>query len=328
MEKLLTIVICVYNGEKYIIETLQSVCNQIVKNFQLLIVDDCSTDGTVQCAEKYLKEHAGFKYEIYTFSENGGLAKARYFAERYVKTKYIIFLDADDLLLPEATDKYLSKIESDSDLIAVGCYLDFIDEFSKRIPGGLYIGSKTKEEFWRKASSNKLIFMHPTSIFNVEYALKVGGHNIKGFPDGKPRYQDMCEDLELWTRMSDLYKEGKAIIVLPEVLCLYRKTDNSVSTNTLAMKLRMKHIKENLLRRRKGLDELTYIDFRNTLTREAYQKIERDVKATDAFRKSGFAFIEKRYFRAVTYGIQALIASPKYVWQKFEPFIKRKVTNR
>ena len=71
----------------------------------------------------------------------------------------------------------------------------------------------------------KLIFMASTSIYNREIALLVGGHSIKGFPEGKPRYQDLCEDLDLWTRMSDLYKEKKAIIVLPEVLYQYRKGD-------------------------------------------------------------------------------------------------------
>lgn len=68
--------------------------------------------------------------------------------------------------------------------------------------------------------------MQPTAIYDRDAALSVGGYIIDGFPSGKPRYQDYCEDLDLWTRMSDLYIEGKAIVVIPETLCLYRKGED------------------------------------------------------------------------------------------------------
>ena len=153
-----------------------------------------------------------------------------------------MFLDADDILLPDAIKKMWDKIKSDQDLIAVGCYLDYIDENDIKIGGGLYLGETTKEGFILKAAAGKLIFMQPTAIYDRDAALSVGGYIIDGFPSGKPRYQDYCEDLDLWTRMSDLYIEGKAIVVIPETLCLYRK-GGGLSSNSFNMILKMRYTK-------------------------------------------------------------------------------------
>ena len=318
-----TICICVYNGEKYIIETLESVMMQTSKEFDLLIVNDCSTDQGIGMASKYLSENAWFNWEIYSFDENGGLAKARYFAERYIKSKYILFLDADDLMKPQMVEKLLLKIESDSDLIAVGSYLEYIDEDGKHLKGGVYVGAKTKEEFYACAQKKKLVFMPSSAIFDREQALLVGGHNVYGFPDGKPYYQDMCEDCDLWTRMSDLYIYQKAIIVLPEVLCSYRKMNNTMSTDTFAMKLRMRHIKCNLLLRRKGESEISFIDFMNNLQETELKKIKRECHATDSFRRFAFAVNDKKYLKGIVWLIIAIISSPKYVYKKAKPYIKK-----
>ncbi|MCD7763653.1 MAG: glycosyltransferase family 2 protein [Lachnospiraceae bacterium] len=270
--KLVTVCICVYNGEKYIIETLESITKQTYKDFDLLIVDDASTDNGIKIAEKFLAERAEFSWSIYHLKENGGLARARRFAEEHINTKYIMFFDADDIMLPNMLERLVFEINGDDDLIAVGCYLDYIDAEGKKLVGGLYIGAKTKEEFFEKAKAEKLIFMHPSTIFDREAALSVGGRNVSGFPEGKPYYQDMCEDCDLWTRMSDLYINGKAMIVIPEVLAYYRKMDNTMSTNTRAMKLRMLHIKRNLKLRRQGKPEIAFINFENTLSKKGKQE--------------------------------------------------------
>ena len=96
--------------------------------------------------------------------------------------------------------------------------------------------------------------MQPTAIIHRETALLAGGICIDGYFEGKPRYQDLCEDLDLWTRMSDFYKEGKAIVVIPEVLCQYRKMEHTTSTNTIGMIIKVRYIKSNLLKRRSALE--------------------------------------------------------------------------
>ena len=233
----LAVAICVYNAERYVEETLKSVMNQTFQGFELLIVDDCSTDGSVALVERFFRENPR-QYELVRFEENRGIGYARYFAERYAKTKYMMFLDSDDVLYPNAVERMYDKIMSDVDLMAVGCYLEYIDGRGKKLGGGLFLGETTKEEFYKKAEKGKLIFMQPTAIYDRDVALSVGGYVIDGYPEGKPRYQDYCEDLDLWTRMSDLYAEGKAIVVVPEVLCKYRK-GGGLSSSTFYMSIKM-----------------------------------------------------------------------------------------
>ena len=261
----LTLAICMYNAERYIEETLQCILAQTIQDFYLLIVNDCSTDGSVKIVTRFFETNPR-QYELVSFEQNGGLSAGRRYVEEHAQTKYILFVDADDCPYPSLVEKLYNKITSDHDLMAVGCHLEYMDSAGKKIRGGIFLGETTKGEFYEKASKEKLIFMQPTAIYDREVALRVGGHNIDGFPEGKPRYQDLCEDLDLWTRMSDLYMEGKAIVVVPEVLCRYRKHESAMSVNSMGMLLRMRHIKMNLKRRRRGEAELSFIEFRNQLS--------------------------------------------------------------
>ena len=320
----LTLAICVYNAEKYIKETLESVMAQTMQDFHLLIVNDCSTDGSVAVIEKYFAEHPR-QYELVNLPVNGGLSAGRRYVEENATTKYIMFVDADDCPYPTLVEKLYKKISSDKDLMAVGCHLEYMDSKGSKIKGGIYLGETTKEGFYEKAAKEKLIFMQPTAIYEREIALSVGGHNITGFPEGKPRYQDLCEDLDLWTRMSDLYRNNKAIIVVPEVLCRYRKHESAMSADSIGMILRMRHIKKNLKLRRRGEKELTFIEFRNSLTPQEIKKLEKDAKAANTLRNGVFYLKRKNIFKAAWEIIKSIHYRPGYILDKLKHnFFKKK----
>lgn len=320
----LTLAICVYNAEKYIKETLESIMSQTMQDFHLLIVNDCSTDNSVDVIDKFFAEHPR-QYELVNLPINGGLSAGRRYVEENSTTKYIMFVDADDCPYPTLVEKLYKKISSDNDLMAVGCHLEYMDSKGGKIKGGIYLGETTKEGFYEKAAKEKLIFMQPTAIYDREIALSVGGHNIIGFPEGKPRYQDLCEDLDLWTRMSDLYRNNKAIIVVPEVLCRYRKHESAMSADSIGMILRMRHIKKNLKLRRRGEKELTFIEFRNSLTPQEIKKLEKDAKAADALRNGVFYLKRKNIFKAAWEIIKSIHYRPGYILDKLKHnFFKKK----
>ena len=287
----ITLAICMYNAERYIEETLAAIMAQTMQEFHLLIVDDCSTDESAECVRRFFAANPR-QYELAALAENGGICAARKFAEQHAETKYLIFVDADDLPYPTLVETLYNKISSDPDLMAVGCYLSYMDKEGKDMTGGIFLGETTKQGFLEKAKREKLIFMQPTAIYDRQAALSVGGFQTEGFPAGKPRYRDYCEDLDLWTRMSDLYTEGKAIVVVPKVLCRYRKHENGLSAHSLEMILRMRHIKTNLKRRRRGLDEFTFTEFLGRLTAEERQKLEKDALAADSLRRA-YHFLRK-----------------------------------
>lgn len=158
--------------------------------------------------------------------------------------------------------------------------------------------------------------MQPTAIYNREIALSVGGYMIDGFREDKPRFRDYCEDLDLWTRMSDLYVENKAIVVVPEVLCKYRKHEQGLSASSFNMNIRMRHIKTNLLRRRAGEQELTFIDFYNSLSEKEIDKLKRDAIVGDLLRK-GIMMIKQRKLIAGGYFVmKSIVMNPRYFYQK------------
>ncbi|WP_455614057.1 glycosyltransferase family 2 protein [Bacteroides congonensis] len=319
----LTLAVCMYNAEYYIEETLVCILKQTIQDFHLLIVNDCSTDNSAKCVEEFFKKNPR-QYEMVNFPINVGLCAGRRYVEENVKTKYILFIDSDDCPYPTLVEKLYSKICSDSDLMAVGCYLEYIDSKGYKMKGGIYLGETQKEIFIEKAQKGKLIFMQPTAIYDRQLALLVGGHQIKGFPENKPRFQDLCEDLDLWTRMSDLYIEGKAIIVIPEVLCRYRKHEQALSANSLGMILRMRHIKTNVKRRRNGKKDLTFIEFREQMSIQEYQKLERDAKAADALRQGFYALKRKNVFWAISWGTKCIWYNPSYLFTKIKHNLIRK----
>ena len=319
----LTLAICVYNAEKYIKETLESVMAQTMQDFYLLIVNDCSTDNSVAVIEKFFTEHPR-QYEIVTLKENGGLCVARRFAEEHANTQYIMFVDADDCIKPKYIEKLYTTIKSDSDLIAVGCHAEYMNAKSETIKGGIYIGETTKKGFYEKAAKEKLIFMLTSAIYDRKVALSVGGHNITGFPSGKPRYQDLCEDLDLWTRMSDLYTQGKAIIVIPETLYRYRKHESAMSADSIGMILRMRHIKKNLKLRRRGENELTFIEFRDSLSPQEINKLEKDAKAANDLRQSYYALKKGRLFTFFGKLASSIYNNPSYFVDKIRHNIFKK----
>lgn len=313
----LTLAICLYNAEKYIAATLQSVVQQTIQDFHLLIVNDCSTDKSVEVVEQFFARNSR-QYELISFDENKGIGYARHFAERHATTQYMMFLDADDILYPDAIEKLYAKITSDPDLMAVGCYLEYIDRRGKKIGGGIFLGETTKEGFYEKAKNKKLIFMQPTAIYDRELALSVGGYKIDGYPEGRPRYQDFCEDLDLWTRMSDLYTENKAIVVLPEILCKYRKVGSGLSSSSLNMILKMRFVKQNLLRRRNGEEELSFIEFYNSIGEETLAKLKRDADAADSLRNGVFLLKEGAIGKGTKLVFRSIRLRPGYIIDKIK----------
>ena len=318
----LTVAICVYNAERYIVETLESLMKQTRQGFELLIVNDCSTDGSVAKIREFFEQRPR-QYELVEFEENCGIGYARHFAERYAKTRYMMFVDADDILYPEAIEVMYDKITSDEDLMAVGCYLEYMNSKGKKMRGGIFLGEKTKEGFYEKAEQGKLIFMQPTAIYDREVALRVGGYVVDGYPEGKPRFADYCEDLDLWTRMSDLYVEGKAIVVVPQVLCRYRK-GGGLSSNSFNMIVKMRYTKTNVCRRRRGERDLTFMEYYDSLSVDELQQLKRDAVAADSLRNAVFYLYKWNVVMFVWLMLKSVWNKPSYIWDKIQYNLVRK----
>ena len=310
----LTLAICVYNAERYIVETLESVMKQTRQGFELLIVNDCSTDGSVEKIRAFFEQKPR-QYELVEFEENRGIGYARNFALNHAKTKHILFLDADDLFDETLVEKEYDKIVSDEDLMGVSCWSRFMDMKGKKLSGGTYLGAKSKEEFFEKASKGKLIFLPIHTMFDRELAIKAGGFCTEGFFDGKPRFADYCEELDLWTRMSDFYEQGKAFVVLQEELYFYRKA-NGLSSNSFNMIIKMRYTKTNVRCRRRGERDLTFVEFYDSLLVDELQQLKRDAVAADSLRNAVFYLYKWNVVMFVWLMLKSVWNKPSYIWDK------------
>lgn len=109
---LVSVVMPTYNCGKYIAQSIESVLSQTVSDWELRIVDDCSTDDTAEILQPYLNKYQQIHY--YKLPQNGGPAVARTEAIKQSGGKYIAFLDSDDLWFPDKLEKQIAFMQENS----------------------------------------------------------------------------------------------------------------------------------------------------------------------------------------------------------------------
>ena len=128
MEKsnpLVSVVIPVHNGEKYIKESIDSSLNQTYKNIEIIVVDDKSEDKTLEILKGY-----GDKITVLSIEKQNGLGNVINIGIRESKGKYIARMDADDIMYPTRIEKQIEYLEANPNCVAVGGQIDIIDENS------------------------------------------------------------------------------------------------------------------------------------------------------------------------------------------------------
>ena len=119
-----------YNSEKYIAEAIESVIKQTYTNWELLIINDCSTDNTEKTIKSYQQKETRIK--LINLKENQGVANARNIGIQNAKGRYIAFLDADDIWQKEKLQKQVQILNSSKADITYTAYL-MIDENGETI---------------------------------------------------------------------------------------------------------------------------------------------------------------------------------------------------
>lgn len=114
----ISIIVPIYNAEKYLVKCLDSILSQTLKEIEIILIDDGSTDGSAEICKKYLSDLR----VSYYYKENEGLAAARDDGMLRANGEYIGFVDADDWLKPEMYEKmYLAAKSNDSDVVFCNC---------------------------------------------------------------------------------------------------------------------------------------------------------------------------------------------------------------
>lgn len=206
-----SVIIPVYNCEKYIIETLKSVYSQTVNDFEVIIVDDCSTDDTLRIIKEYIvdKEH----FYVYQNDCNMGVAFSRNYAISLAQGEYVCLLDGDDVW---ESDKLAIQSQTLKDNSIDGCYTSyaFIDNNSEGIGKSYLVDDQILT--YKKMLKQNLIGCS-TVIIKREIILKEKfDRNVAH------------EDYALWLR---LLRGGCVLKGISKVLVRYRIVKGSRSHN-------------------------------------------------------------------------------------------------
>ena len=209
---LVSIITPSFNSEKFIAETIQSVQNQTYKNWEMIIVDDCSSDATVSIVSKMAL--LDDRIQLFQSEKNSGTGIARNTALEKTKGRYISFLDADDLWKPQKLEKQIDFIKTNN-LPFTFSFYDCIDEEGKSL-------NKTVEAP-RNLSYRQLFFCNYvgnlTGIYDVNYFGKIAISSIR-------KRQD-------WMLWLTILKKIKTAQPVPESLAFYRIRENSISASKL-----------------------------------------------------------------------------------------------
>lgn len=108
---MVSIIIPIYNVELYLHDCLESLNRQTIKDFEVIFVDDCSSDTSVQILELFLRNDCKFKYTFIKHETNRGLGAARNTGVSFAKGDFYFFLDSDDTLCPNAIEHLLKDIK-------------------------------------------------------------------------------------------------------------------------------------------------------------------------------------------------------------------------
>jgi len=210
--ELVSVIIPVYNAEKFISKTIESVLNQTYKNIEIVIVDDCSKDNSRKIIDQYT---ANYKNIVYHLQEkNCGAAVARNTALKIAKGRYVAFLDSDDLWYPKKLEKQLKLMKQKNAAI---CYtaIEMIDEDGNLIKGKRNVKEKINYNFLLKNT------MIATSTVVVDRNI-IGDFQMPNIRSG--------QDYATWLQ---LMRNGTDAFGINDVLVKYRKCNNSLSANKL-----------------------------------------------------------------------------------------------
>ncbi len=221
-KKLVSVCINVYNAEKFILKTVNSVINQSYKNLQIIIVDDCSTDSTYDI----IKSINDDRIEIYKTSFNGHMSFACNEALKHANGDYIAHLDADDLWLPEKIEKQVDFLEENLEYGACFTHAEIIDDddniadesqnFLREI---FALKNHTHAELYRFFYDNSNKLCHSSVLFRKEIAQKVGMYDTTIL---------YLQDFDYWMRLLT----GAHLYIYPERLSLVRRhADNNSDMN-------------------------------------------------------------------------------------------------
>jgi glycosyltransferase involved in cell wall biosynthesis len=208
-----SVVIPVFNGEQYLADAIQSVRDQTYQNFEVIVVDDGSTDGSAEVAQRFGEAIR------YVHQANGGVCKARNTGIALAQGTYIAFLDQDDLWLPDKLATQVAYLDSHPEVGAVYCQCQVMGNAKFRSNLGKYMYSEPVKDNVVGIMRGPYLLMTST-MFRSEVLRRIGGFDEAFIGAG-------YEDGDLTLRVIEVAQ----IAYIPQTLARYRVHSTNFMNN-------------------------------------------------------------------------------------------------
>lgn len=220
MNPKVSVIMAVHNGEKYLIEAIESIVNQEFSDFEFIIINDGSNDQTNNIINSYNDRRIVYLIEKTNIGQTKALNKGIMISQG----RFIARMDADDISLPKRLSRQVGFLEKNKDVSVVGSWHQEIDENGRRIrnrklptdPVSIKAGLITSSPM------NWYCISHPTVMFRREAVVNSGLYNERYF---------ISQDYELWIRISKKY----LLANIPEILLKFRTHKDSLTRSKIRL---------------------------------------------------------------------------------------------
>jgi hypothetical protein len=208
----ISVIMSVYNGIPYLQEAVESILNQTFCDFEFIIIDDGSVDGTTDLLRKYAESDSRIRLVI---QENIGFTKSLNRGLSMSSGEFIARMDPDDIALPDRFEKQMAMFQNDPSLVLLGCEVGLIDD-AGRLYGKRGHAQCHTEIRRRLLAGDGGALTHPAIMFRTGAAQAIGGYDEK---------MPTAQDLDFYLKLSEV----GVVANLKETLLLWRQHAGSVN---------------------------------------------------------------------------------------------------
>ncbi len=211
----ISVLMAVYNCDKYLREAIDSILNQTWNDFEFIIVNDGSTDNSLQI----LKEYSDQRIKVITYEENKGVAHARNVGLKHCTSEYVALMDADDIALPDRLKLQYEYLTEHSEIDGVYAKFRNLD-----VDGRLLEGEQPRTYYNYKYVKAVMIFENTVANLTAMFRRRI-------VEEYQLRYDETCKigsDYRFWI---EYLRYGK-MVGIDKVLCYYRLRHHSLYNNS------------------------------------------------------------------------------------------------
>jgi len=246
-DSLVTVIMPVFNGDRFIEEAIEGVLNQTHENFRFMIVDDGSGDRSAELSKRDAARDGRIELNQH---ENRGVAVSMNRVLELARTDWVFRMDSDDIMLPQRLERQIAFIQENPQMKGASFKANYIDT-SGRIFGTSANTIRTPKALKDLVDRGEAIgLLGPGAAMDRQTILSVGGFRGQFLS---------ASDIDLWTRTAE---NGHLVLVQDEILMKYRIHNKSIVTSDfLANREQYEWVRQCMYHRRTGKTEPNWQEF-------------------------------------------------------------------